>query len=115
MIQSWLPSVPPAPNTTRDRILLQCGHHVLQAAVGGVAVHGHHAVVVAQGGNPAHGRCRVRAEAALRDVEQRAAGKRDQRAWAPEPPGGRLVERHGTDAARQIAGAQRFAAGAHGL
>ena len=97
------------------RIFLQCGDHVLQALVGGVAVHRHHAVVVAQRCNPAHGAHRVRAEAALRQVEQRAAGERHQRAGPSQAARGHLVKRHRTNAAGQVAGAQRRAAGAHGL
>jgi hypothetical protein len=85
------------------RVLPQRGDQVLQALVGRVAVHGDHAVVGAQRGDPAHGRGRVRAEAALRQVEQRAARKSHQRARPAELAGGDAVERDGADAARQVA------------
>ncbi|MNL51317.1 hypothetical protein D3C87_1744060 [compost metagenome] len=78
-------------------------------------MHRHHAVVGAQGCNPADGAYWVRSEAALGDIEQRAAGKSHQRARPAQTSGGDLVKRYGADAARKVACAQRRPGGAHRL
>ena len=72
LTQSWLPSVPPAPNTTRP-------------------------------------------ESALRQVEQRATGECHQRAGPSHEAPAHRVKRLRTNAAGQIAGAQRRSARAYGL
>ncbi|MCY1552926.1 hypothetical protein D9M68_893600 [compost metagenome] len=57
----------------------------------------------------------MRPEAALREVEQRAARERDQRARPAELAARDAVEGHRADAARQVALRKRRARGAHGL
>ena len=99
-IQSWLPSVPPAPNTIRWLLSRSALHQLRERLKGALRVYSHHAVVSAQRGHPAHCVHRMRAKTALGNVQQRAAGEghqsvvriqptrgRRSKATAPMPPG----------------------------
>jgi hypothetical protein len=91
--------VPETPISTL-RIALQRREQVGQRLVGRIGAHRDHAVVGAERRHPAHVAGLGLAELALREIEQRAAGKRHQRvavgarcdtsvcqATAPIPPG----------------------------